>query len=531
MLRNTVKARIRAALREAQKSGALPDVRVGQFRIERPTRAEMGDYATSVAMQMAASTGRKPKTLAKALRDALARDEKVAALFSRVEVAPPGFINFFVSDEQLRKNTARLLRAGTPSVTNVGRGTKVNLEFLSVNPTGELHVGHARTAFYGDVLARVLEASGYALTREYYINNARQSAQIKELGKTALGQGTSYKGPYLDAKLKEFAPELSSITDVGEAGYFLANKILADIKVFLSERAGISFDVWKEEEELYDAREIEATFEQLKKEGHTYEKEGAVWLATTKFGDTQDQVLVRSNGENTYFMADIAYHRNKVRRGFTKIIDVLGADHHGHARRMVAALAMFGITDVAMLISQIVRLKGGERFSKRKGNIISIADLLDAVGPDAARYFYLTKSLDAQMEFDMELASQKNQKNPVYYIQYTHARTASILEKAGLTPKATPSAMAELTEEGEKALMRVIFKYGDVVADAAGDYQVHRLTAYALELATEFNKFYRDYRVIDEGAVHAGRLALVAATGMTLRATLGLLGISAPQTM
>jgi len=531
MLRNTVKARIKKSIEEAQHTGALPDSRVGQFRVERPSRVDQGDWATSIAMVLASSTGKKPKTVAKILRDILAKDEKITTSFDRVEVAAPGFINFYINRDTLIRGVGAMLRAQKPAFVNVGRGTKLNLEFLSVNPTGELHVGHARTAFYGDVLARVLTVSGFALVREYYINNARQSAQIKELGKTAMGQGTSYKGPYLDKKLKECEAELSRLQDASAAGYLIATAIQKDIRDFLATKAHIEFDVWKEEEELYLDNEIEKTFAELQKKGYTYEKDGAVWLATTRFGDTQDQVLVRTSGENTYFMADIAYHRSKARRGFTKLIDIWGADHQGHVRRMKAALGIFGIKDIEVLITQLVRLKGGERLSKRKGNIISIADLLEAVGEDAVRYFFLTKSLDSQMEFDMELASAKTQKNPVYYIQYTHARITSIIEKATATDKIKPPALAQLKEAGELALMRSLVQYPDVVEDAARDYQVHRLTAYALELATSFNQFYRDFRVIDEGVVHEGRLALVAATGITMRSVLGLLGISAPEEM
>ncbi|MEX0916673.1 MAG: arginine--tRNA ligase [Candidatus Spechtbacterales bacterium] len=529
MLRNTVKARIKKSIQKAQETGALPVTRVGQFRVERPSRADQGDWATSVAMVLASATDKKPKTVAKILRDILVRDEIIASSFARVEVAPPGFINFYINNEKLIRGASGTVRKGKPATTNVGKGVKLNLEFLSVNPTGELHVGHARTAFYGDVLARVLCVSGFALTREYYINNARQSAQIKELGKTALGKGTSYKGPYLDQKIKEHKSKLTRLTNPSAAGYLIASAIQKDIRTFLASKAHIEFDVWKEEEELYEDREIEETFQELKKKGYTYEKDGAVWLASTRVGDIQDQVLVRSSGENTYFMADIAYHRDKARRGFTKLIDIWGADHQGHVRRMKAAMGIFGIKDMEVLIAQLVRLKGGERLSKRKGNIISISDLLDVVGEDAARYFFLTKSLDSQMEFDMELASAKNQKNPVYYIQYTHARISSIRKKAGV--KIKPATLATLKEDGEVALMRVLAQYQDVVEDAARDYQVHRLTAYALELATAFNQFYRDLRVIDEGVVHEGRLALIDATGVTLRSALELLGISAPEEM
>ncbi|MEX2007957.1 MAG: arginine--tRNA ligase [Candidatus Spechtbacterales bacterium] len=556
--RNTLKTAIKSAITAAQKNGSLPKATVGDFSIERPPRGLGGDYATSVAMKIAALTGKKPKTVAKVLADELAKDAKLVSVFSDIKVAPPGFINFYFAPEYLHKLLAKTVREPDTLAPNVGKGKKLNLEFLSVNPTGELHVGHARTAFYGDALARVLAYAGHNVTREYYINNARQSAQIKELGKTALGRGTSYKSAYLDALLTKYEKQLATKKTEAAAGYFLAGKIQKDIERFLAKKARISFDVWKEEEDLYRNDEVAKTFDALKKTKHAvYEKEGAVWLKTTAYGDTQDQVLVRSNGENTYFMADIAYHRNKAKRA-DSLVDIWGADHQGHVRRMKAAMHLFGVDKLDILIAQLVRLKGGERLSKRKGNIVTMNDLLDVVGVDSARYFYLTKSLDSQMEFDLELARQHSQKNPVFYIQYTYARICSILEKAeGATSDmpptrqrvrsqaksggggsrggrakvaTTPKALAVLSSEGELALAREVSRFSDIVGDIAADYQMHHLTTYTHQLATQFNQFYRDFKVnVEDTHVQQARLALAVVTGMVLKQCLELLGISAPE--
>lgn len=528
--RTTLKSALKRAIAQAQHTGSLPSVTTGDFSVARSPRLEQGDYSTSVAMQLAAQLGKKPKTVAKILRDELVKDEKLSRIVREVQVAPPGFINFYLSSEYVRRVVAQVVKNPDSIYTNVGRKKKLNIEFISLNPTGEMHVGHGRTAFYGDVLARVLSVSGYAVTREYYINNAKQSAQIKELGKTALGKGISYKSAYLDALLKQYKKQLAGKKSAKEAGYFLAAKIQKDTRALL-ERIGVRFDVWKEEEELYKKREVEKTFATVEKMGLVYKKDGAVWLKTTRFGDAQDQVLVRSNGESTYFMADIAYHRNKSRRGFDQLIDIWGADHQGHVRRMKAAMRIFGVRKVEILISQLVRLKGGLKLSKRKGTSVTLADLVQEVGLDSARYFYLTKSLDSQMEFDFALARQHSKKNPVFYIQYTHARICSIMRKNGTVRlQLTPSALAVLTESGELELARMLAYVGDVVEDTARDYQVHRLTTYTHQLAQQFNQFYRDYKVIvDDEALRNARLALAVATGAVLKQCLDLLGISAPK--
>ncbi|MDX1535903.1 MAG: arginine--tRNA ligase [Candidatus Spechtbacterales bacterium] len=529
--RTKLKRIVKKTIKELQEAGDLPDVKISDVKIERPTREGQGDYATAVALQIGSMAKRKPKTVAKILASALEKNEKLGKMFSEVRVISPGFVNFYFSEEYLRKLLWDSLKKENYGAVNVGKNKKLNLEFISVNPTGELHVGHGRTAFYGDVLANVLSYAGYKVTREYYVNNARQSAQIKELGKTALGKGTSYKSPYLSKKMKQYSKALKRMKNFDAAGYFLAQRIQKDIRTFLEKDAGIEFDVWLEEEELYNDNQVEKTLKELNKKGLTYEEDGAVWLKTTKYGDSQDQVLIRSTGENTYFMADIAYHRNKVRRGFEQLVDIWGADHQGHVKRMKAAMKIFGIKEMEILIAQMVRLKGNVKLSKRKGNVVALKDLLDAVGTDAARYFYLTKSLDTQMEFDLKLAKERSKKNPVYYIQYSHARICSIMKKAE-NKDPQKKNLNELKKEGEMNLIRKITELPEIIEDTAQDHQVHRLTTYVYELAQEFNQFYRDYRVIgDDEDLERARLALSASAGSTIKQCLDLLGISAPDKM
>ncbi|MDX1607946.1 MAG: arginine--tRNA ligase [Candidatus Spechtbacterales bacterium] len=538
MLRKTVRRYTKKAIKELQKKGKLPgDIKLSGIKVETPTRAGQGDYSVTIAMQIASQTGRKPKTLAKIIRDELLENSAATKNFSDINVASPGFINFFISDKKARSLLWKIFSDEDFGKVNVGKDKKLNIEFGSINPTGQLHVGHARTFFYSDILANILEFAGYKVTREYYVNNARQSAQIKELGKTVLGNGTSYKGPYLEKKIKKYKKSIKRYKNYGPAGHFMAGKIQKDIETFLAKKAGVEFDKWFEEEELYKKGDVSATMRELKKKGLVYEKDGAIWLKTTKYGDKQDQVLVRSSGENTYFMTDIAYHRNKAKRNFDRLIDVWGADHHGHLRRMQAAMRIFNIKNIDILIAQFVRLKGGAKLSKRRGNIVTVEDLIDEVGLDAARYFFLTKSLDSQMEFDLNLAKQQSQKNPVYYIQYTHARTCSILKKATTDrdfkkTEITRKDLKAIEGEGEFKLINKLILFPEIIEDAARDWQAHRLATYLHELAQEFNQFYRDYRVIDkDGFVSKPRLALTIATGMVINKGLELLGIKAPKKM
>ena len=420
---------------------------------------------------------------------------------------------------------------------------EVNIEFVSVNPTGELHIGHARSAFYGDVLARILGKVGYSVTREYYINNAQASAQIKELGKTALGKGEQYNTAYIQQKVQERKSEIEKCKNEGEAGYVLARHIQQDIKEFLEQKAHIRFDVWTEEQRLYEKKwflgknKVQKTLQALEKSGKVFKKDGALWFKWGE-GEKQESVLVRSNGENTYFLADIAYHEDKVERGYNRMIDIWGADHQGHIKRLQQAMSALERPEPNILTSQLVRLKGGEKLSKRKGNIVTMADLLDEIGEDAARYFYLNKSLNSHIEIDLELAKKQSQENPVYYIQYTHARIVSVLKKAGVYEKEQDLASDNLEktigelEQAEKDVLRLCLRAEHIVEDVAQNYQLHRLCSYALELCRAFNGFYQTYRVIDEhNKAHKGRLLVVATTGVVIKELLDILGISAPEIM
>ncbi|MEX2144910.1 MAG: arginine--tRNA ligase [Candidatus Spechtbacterales bacterium] len=529
-VRDTIQRSVKKSIQELENKGDVPPASFN-VRVERPQRRDFGDYSVSTAMQIASFSGRKPKTVAKILREELLKDEKLAKAIKDIRVAPPGFINFYLSEDYLLKELNKVFKDKQYGSSNAKKKS-VNIEFGSVNPTGELHVGHARTFFYGDVMASVMEFAGFKVIREYYVNNARQSSQIKELGKTVLGKGSSYKGPYLSKKMKQYAKSLKRFKDYGAAGHFIANKIQEDIKSILDNKAEVKFDVWYEEEDLYKKKEVDKIVKDLEKKGVVYKNEGALWLKTSKYGDKQDQVLVRSSGEPTYFLPDLAYHRNKAKRGYKKIIDIWGADHHGHVGRMKAALKILGIKNVTMLIAQVVLLKGGGKLSKRKGTIVTVEDLINTVGLDAVRFFYLTKSLDSQMEFDIKFAQKQSQKNPVYYIQYTHARICGILRKINITEEIQKSDLGALKEAGEFDLVRKISAFPDVAKDTAEDYQVHRLSGYVTELAQEFNQFYRDFKVLteDENDKKA-RYALAVATGIVMRQCLALLGIKAPEKM
>jgi arginyl-tRNA synthetase len=512
----------------------------GEFAIVPSSQEEFGDY---IALRYAGELGMHSREFASALQEEIARDKKDAKFFARVEVAGPGFLNFFLAPSYLHEQVSKIVHDTEWGKGDRGKNKKVNIEFLSANPTGQIQVGNARWGFYGDALGNILEAAGYSVTKEYYINNAKTSNQIAELGKTALGQGSTYFTPYLEGKIRELAPKLKKIKgrtreNFAKAGFLLAHAVQKDTARMLAKSAGIHFDVWTQEENLYKRNLPQKTIVFLRRKGLVYEQEGALWLSTTKFGDDKDKVIVRSTGEFGYYLADIAYHRDKIARGYKRIIDILGADHQGHVKPMEVAMQILGYKgQFTALIGQLVQAKGGGKFSKRAGNAIALEELIEEVGIDAVRFFYLAKSLDAQMEFDIDLAREQSQKNPIYYVQYTHARIASILRKKQETrnKRQAPRPKVDLSflhETGELRLMRKLMHFPEVIDDIAQDFQVHHLTTYVLELAQEFNQFYRDYKVLtNEQDIRIARLALAQAAGVTLRVCLTLLGIHAPQKM
>lgn len=529
----TMKETLERAIVEAL--GAL-GIEADKATLERPADSTHGDYAANAALVYGKKAGIAPRALAGSLVEELLREpsEDIA----RLEVAGPGFINFFLTDTALE----RAVFQGLPLENGVRASERVNIEFISTNPTGELHIGHGRSAFFGDTLSRVLAAAGAQVTREFYINDSRESNQIRELGKTALGQGEQYKTPALEEKMHgmDFAG-----LSTEEAGIKLAGIVQAANRAFIERDLGVSFDVWYSED-----AEIRATgasgeiLARLKDRNLTYEKDGAVWLKTSVYGDDEDRVIVRSDGTMTYFVSDIAYHDKKFARGFQTVIDVWGADHHGHIKRMQAVGRMLGwpvaphtgTSQPIVFIAQLVSLKEdgvAKKMSKRAGNVVSLRDLVAEFGIDVVRWFFNEKALSTQMAFDMALAREQSEKNPVFYVQYAHARLASIVEKCH-----TLSALREekpfvvlVRVPSARALARKITEFPEVVMQVARDYGVHALAGYATALATAVNAFYRDVRVVEGESYDPAALALAVRAKETLADTLGLLGISAPEKM
>jgi arginyl-tRNA synthetase len=535
-MRKLLRAILSRAIREVLGKGRFPEFKVSEILIERPDDPSHGDYATTVALQIAKETRMKPMEIAEMVTSKIV--EQKPQMLDRVEIAKPGFINFFLSNEYLQKLVGEIFKKhDTFGKLHIGRGKSVNIEFISANPTGPLHIGNGRNAFVGDVLANILEWAGYQVTREYYVNDAKHSNQIRELGKTALGKGTAYLTENLKAYIGRLKAEtqISKLTE-NEVGYKLAKMIQNDTRNFIERKLKIKIDKWVFEEDLYRRGKITKIFTWLKKKNFVYQKEGAWWLKTSEFGDERDWVLIRKNGQPTYFLSDIAYHKDKFDRGFQKIIDIWGADHQAHVSKIKAAAKLLGYKgELDVLILQLVSLKGGEKLSKRKGEVIQLEELVDEIGLDGTRFFYLQRSIDTHMDFDVELAKERSQKNPMYYVQYAHARICSILRKFNMENKKFPMKPQDgklLTHPSEFALIKQLIRLPEVIEDTARDYQVQRLPQYAVDLATAFHQFYRDCRVVSENKqLTRARLVLIFAAKIVLKNTLSIMGISAPERM
>src|SRR3989344_5506070 len=525
---NMIRSKLTTAITEALNTLGY----LGQaISLERPEHSDHGDYMTNVALVYAKQAGVAPRAFAEQVVAELKKND--GGFLKDIQIAGPGFINFFMKEEALAEDVTEL-SARLEQGLDVHKGEKVNIEFISANPTGDLHIGHGRGAFFGDVLARVLAYAGAAVTREFYINDSRESNQIKELGKTGLGQGVQYKTPRLEKMIAEmefegFAPE--------NVGFALAEKVQAHNRNFIEKKLGISFDEWySEDAQIRESGAGDKMLALLKEKGLLYEKDGATWIKTSEYGDDEDRVVLRSDGTKSYFIADIAYHAEKFARGFNTVIDVWGADHHGHVKRMHAVGKVLvwpkNPPQPIIFIAQLVALKEGDerkKMSKRAGNVILLEDLVDELGIDVVRWFFTEKALGSHMDFDLALAREHSAKNPVFYVQYAHARIASIIAKAqGLAPE--DGNLAELfTQKSARNLAVKITQFGETIEDTACDFQVHRLTTYAYELANAFSQFYRDVRVTTDTTYSASALELAMATKQTLAKTLGLLGISAPE--
>ncbi len=545
------------ALAAAQDAGELPEGDA-DIRLEQPPDPEMGDYSTNLAMALAGQAGQAPRQVAAVLLAHLPDND----LVQRAEVAGPGFINFHLSPSWLHEALREcLLTDEAYGTSNEGAGTKVQVEFISANPVGPLHIGNARAGPYGDALANLLEATGHEVEREYLVNDGPDNTQFRLFGASLQARarqqlGLDFEMPedgYEGEYVKEFAAQLieqqgeklGEIATDGEGAYQFAvmgeELVLANIAGDCA-RLGIEFDVWFSERKLFEEGAIERKLEDLRERGVLYESEGATWLRTTDFGDEEDRVVVRSTGATTYLMTDLAYAEDKFARGFDLIIYVWGPDHAAQVPSLQAGLAAMGAAPerTEFIIHQIVRLmEGGEpvRMSKREGHIVTLGELLDDVGTDVTRFLLLSRSIDSHLDFDLDLARKQSEENPVYYVQYAHARIRSIqregAERGFDMDNLAQADFALLKHPDEARLLRCLADYPGEVSATAADRAPHRLTHFARELAATFHQFYGACRVLDEAdpELSAARLALVRGTQIVLRNLLGLLGVSAPERM
>jgi arginyl-tRNA synthetase len=545
-LREAVLAAAATLLRTAGLDESTPSGGRGGITLERPPRADFGDYSTNAALLLAPRLGAPPREIAEQLGARLAVD--LGADLQRFEIAGPGFVNLFVADVWLRRALGAILADGDAYGAGGGSHERVMVEFVSANPTGPMHVGHARNAAYGDALARLLELGGACVEREFYVNDA--GSQVRTFGESiqALARGRQvpdggYQGDYV-ADLAARIPGAAS-GDAGEVGAEAVTLMIAEIQQSLEAFGVDGFDHWKYESALHDGAPslVDRTLARLHELGHTYTSDGALWLRSTTFGDDKDRVLIRSNGEFTYFASDIAYHEDKRERGFEWMIDVWGADHHGYVLRMKAAYGALGgdPEDLELVIMQLVHLvRSGERaqMSKRAGEFVTLDELVGEIGVDAARWYLLARSHDTTVDLDLDLARSQSAENPVYYVQYAHARIASMLAKAGeqrvrAAGEDAHGGAAEALHPSERALVEQLLDFPFELDSAAARRAPHRIAAYALELAQGFTAFYRDCRVVgaEPAAVESQRIALCVASRRTIARCLGLLGVSAPEQM
>ena len=542
---------VRAALERLVASGALPLAVVPQPTFERPRNREHGDWATNVAL-VASKGVAKPRDVAQAIADALGPSE----LIESVEVAGPGFLNFRLSPSWLHDVVRRAAAADGFGRSDAGAGLKVNVEFVSANPTGPINVVSGRHAAVGDTIAALLEATGHEVTREYYFNDAgRQmllfgasvgARYLQHFGRDVELPEDGYKGEDVTHIAGQIAADIGdSMVDADEAE--LAARmlelawppILENTKRSLA-RFGTTFDVWFSESTLHKRGEVSAAIDNLREQDLLEEREGALWFLSSRFGDDKDRVIVRSNGEPTYFAADLGYLVDKFSRGFDRLIYLWGADHHGTIPRLMAAVEALGFDRSAVevpLVQIVSLLRGGEQLkaSKRQGIYVALDELIDDVGVDAARYTFLTRSIDAPLEFDIDLVKEQAPENPVYYVQYAHARICSILRKAadeGHQSEPATVSLELLVHPSEDELMRKLASYEEVVPEAAERRAPQRITHYVEELASAFSAFYRDCKVMtDDADLTGARLALCVSTRAVIANALALLGVSAPERM
>ncbi|MCX6718169.1 MAG: arginine--tRNA ligase [Candidatus Staskawiczbacteria bacterium] len=498
------------------------------FSVETSSHA---DYSSNVALILAKKENKNPRETAELIKTEIEKQKN--KLFSKIEVVN-GFINFYLSEKYLKEQVQKVLKGKEKfGSSNIGKKQKINVEFISANPTGPLTLGNGRGGFGGDVLAKVLEKAGYKVSREYYINDI--GAQITKLGHSVIGDEEAvYSGKYIEDLRKEIVGLPKSYNFKAEEIGEKAGKIILEKMIKPSvKRMGIKFDTWFSETTLYKNGVVDKTIAELTKKGFAYESEGALWFKSSELGDDKDRVLIREDGVKTYFASDIAYLRNKFERGFDKLIIFLGADHYGYVARLKAACQALGYNkeNVDAIVLQLVKLfeNGKEvRMSKRTGIYVTIDELIDEVGLDVARFFFLQRSLNTHFNFDMDLAKEKSDKNPVFKVQYAYARINSIFAKSKI--KAKTNNLDLLKEQSELELIKQLIRFPEIIGDSANDYQLQRLPNYAIELADSFHKFYEKCRVVTEDKkLTEARLSLILATKIVLENALKLMGISTPK--
>ncbi|MDY5045018.1 arginine--tRNA ligase [Phascolarctobacterium sp.] len=572
-IKDILAAAIKAAAQKAIDSGSLKPGTLPEVMLEVPPQKEFGDFATNFAMQSARSLHCAPRQIAQAVVDNLD-----CASVEKAEIAGPGFINFYLKQNWTSDLLASIIAAGENygnlPANDFGR---IQVEYVSANPTGPLHIGHARGAAVGSAMVNLLRAAGYDVESEYYINdagnqmnnlaasvNARylqllkleemggvpEDLTVKQLDEMPTGipfPENGYHGYDIietaQRIIRIYGKEFVALDEKERLAKFLDiayKEKLAGLKEDL-EAFGVTYDVWFSEKSLHDANKIREAVDFLQERGYIYEQDGALWLKSTEQGDDKDRVVIRDNGVPTYFAADIAYHRNKFERGFARVINLWGADHHGYIARVKAAVNALGFdaNNLEVMLLQMVRLyRNGDivKLSKRTGETITLRELMDEVGTDAARYFFCMRSLDSQLDFDMTLATEKSNENPVYYIQYAYARISSIarqLAEAGIEAVPTSELKLDtLVAPEELALIKKMGEYPELLARAARERAVHSVATYAYELAGLFHSFYNQCRILGvDKDVQQARIALVKAVGHTIRHALGILGVSAPERM
>jgi arginyl-tRNA synthetase len=552
-IRDEIAGLVEAAARAAQVAGDIPPVALEDLAIERPARPEHGDYASSLPLRLARTARQSPIAIA----ETIAKHMPAHPAVGEVSVAPPGFVNVRLGDAWLAEQVNDVLARGERYATSsAGGGKRVQIEFVSANPTGPLHVGNGRWASIGDSLSRVLSAAGYDVEKEYLINDAGTQATVfantvfvrylQAFAHDVELPEEGYPGDYVIELAEEIKAEygdkfLHAAETPDELMEIAIDKMVARIRDDLV-ALGIDYDVWFSERTLYEGSPstYETAMQLLRDQNAVVEKEGAVWFASASLGANKDNVLIRSDGRPTYFASDIAYHYDKFfNRRFDHVIDIWGADHQGHVSRVITAVEALGIEKerIEIIIGQLVALKRAGntvRFSKRAGEIITLREVVDEVGGDACRYFFLQRSADSQMDFDIELAKRQSSENPVYYVQYAHARSTGVLAQAGERGMGYENGdVSLLTHPAELTLIRKMLLLPELVETIAVNHEPHHLPHYALDLATAFHDFYEKCRVLDdaEPALSRARLRLVVAAKTVLASALGLMGMSAPDKM